>query len=45
MAFRQGHWVGSVPDRVDLVYNLEVHEWNDEKRLQLNVKDLRPAGG
>lgn len=43
IAFRQGHWADSMPDRVDIVYSVEVHEWNDEKRLELNVKDLRPA--
>ena len=43
IAFRQGHWAASMPDRVDLVYNIEVHEWNGQKRLQLNVKALRPA--
>jgi single-stranded-DNA-specific exonuclease len=30
-------------ERVDVVYTLEVNEWNGERRLQLNVQDLRPA--
>ena len=30
---------------VDMVYALEVNEWNGERRLQLNVQDLRPSEG
>jgi len=43
IAFRQGGWAGKLPHRIDVVYTLEVNEWNEEKRLQLNVKDLRPV--
>jgi len=43
IAFRQGGWAGKLPCRIDVVYTLEVNEWNEEKRLQLNVKDLRPS--
>lgn len=43
IAFRQGGWAGKLPRRIDVVYTLEVNEWNKEKRLQLNVKDLRPV--
>ena len=43
IAFRQGEWAGRLPDRVDIVYHLEVNEWNDRRRLQLNVQDIRPA--
>jgi single-stranded-DNA-specific exonuclease len=28
---------------VDVVYALEVNEWNGERRLQLNVQDLRAS--
>jgi single-stranded-DNA-specific exonuclease len=41
--FRRGDLVDQVPGRVDVAYTLEVHEWNHEKRLQLNVQDLRAA--
>jgi single-stranded-DNA-specific exonuclease len=41
--FRQGDLADRVPGRVDLAYTLEVNEWNHEKRLQLNVQDLRAA--
>jgi len=44
IAFRQGERAGKVPNQVDIVYNLEVNEWNDQRRLQLNVQDVRPAG-
>ncbi len=43
--FRHGHLLSLVPDRVDVVYRLEVNEWNGEKRLQLHLEDLRPAEG
>ena len=43
IAFHQGEWVGKLPPSLDIVYTLEVNEWNGEKRLQLNVKDLRPS--
>ena len=44
IAFRQGEWIGKLPDRVDVVYRLEVNEWNGRRQLQLNIQDIRPAG-
>ncbi|HEY73138.1 MAG TPA: single-stranded-DNA-specific exonuclease RecJ [Thermoflexia bacterium] len=44
IAFRQGEWIGKLPDRVDAIYHLEVNEWNGRRQLQLNVQDIRPAG-
>ncbi len=44
IAFRQGDWTGKLPDHVDVAYHLEVNEWNNRRRLQLNVQDVRPAG-
>jgi single-stranded-DNA-specific exonuclease len=44
IAFRQGEWVGKLPNRVDVVYHLEINEWNDQQQLQLNVQDIRPSG-
>ena len=29
--------------RVDLVYHLEINDWNGRRRVQLNVKDIRPS--
>jgi single-stranded-DNA-specific exonuclease len=43
IAFRQGSWIGSIPARVDIVYHLDTRTWNGEERLQLNVKDIKPA--
>ncbi|MCB0198476.1 MAG: single-stranded-DNA-specific exonuclease RecJ [Anaerolineae bacterium] len=43
IAFRQGHWYGSLPRVVDLAYKLEENNWNGNRRLQLVVEDLRPA--
>ena len=41
--FRHGELSGQIPDRIDVAYTLEIHEWNHEKQLQLNVQDLREA--
>lgn len=43
IAFRFSEWGAEVSPRADVVYFLEPGEWNGEKRLQLNVQDLRPA--
>ncbi len=44
IAFRQGHWQQSMPERVDLLYTFERNEYNGRTTLQLNVRDLKPAG-
>jgi len=41
--FRGGHLRDQVPDRVDVTYCLQASEWNGEKRLQLEIQDLRPV--
>jgi single-stranded-DNA-specific exonuclease len=43
IAFHQGHWAGKLSGYIDVVYSLEINEWNGRKRLQLNVKDLQPS--
>ena len=43
IAFRQSGWIGSLPSRIDLAYQLEARTWNGEARLQLNVKDIKPT--
>ncbi len=43
IAFRQGSWHDHLPTHVDVAYTLEINEWNGRQRLQLNVKDIRPA--
>jgi single-stranded-DNA-specific exonuclease len=45
IAFRQGAWADEMPERIDLAYTLECNEFNGERRLQLNVKDIRVAAG
>jgi single-stranded-DNA-specific exonuclease len=42
IAFRMGERASDLGDRVDVVYHLEVNDWNGE--LQLNVQDISPAG-
>ena len=43
IGFGLGGWAGQLGDWVDIVYTIEVNEWNGERRLQLNVQDLRPS--
>ncbi len=43
IAFHQGQWANQLPRHIDVVYSVEVNEWQGEKRLQLNVKDLRSS--
>jgi single-stranded-DNA-specific exonuclease len=44
IAFRQGHWHDQMPLYIDLMYYFEVNEYNGRTYLQLNVRDLKPAG-
>ncbi|RMF41923.1 MAG: single-stranded-DNA-specific exonuclease RecJ [Anaerolineae bacterium] len=44
IAFGQGHWQEEMPPRVDLLYTFERNEFNGRVTLQLNVRDLKPAG-
>ncbi len=43
IAFRLADRLSELGDRVDIVYSLELNEWNGERRLQLNVRDLCAA--
>jgi single-stranded-DNA-specific exonuclease len=43
IAFRLGDRVSEVGQRMDLVYHLEVNEWNGSRSLQLNVQDFCPS--
>ncbi len=40
IAFRQGAWMGRLPPRIDLAYQLERNNWNGRTQLQLNVQDI-----
>ena len=44
IAFRMGDKIGQLRERMDVVYFLEVNEWNGRTKLQLNIQDMRPAG-
>ena len=44
IAFRQGHWEGLLPSRIDLLYIFETNEYFDRISLQLNVRDIKPTG-
>lgn len=43
IAFKQGHLLGALSSRVDVVYYLDVNEWHEERTLQLVVQDIRPS--
>jgi single-stranded-DNA-specific exonuclease len=43
IAFRQADAYANLPPRLDLAYHLGVQFWQGERRLQLVVRDLRPA--
>jgi hypothetical protein len=44
IAFGQGHWQNQMPAVIDLAYALEWNDWNNERKLQLNVKSIQPSG-
>jgi single-stranded-DNA-specific exonuclease len=43
IAFRMGEEQGNLPGQADIAYHIEANEWNGQRRLQLNIKDIRPA--
>jgi len=43
IAFRQGHWAGTLPTYIDLMYTYELNVYNGQKSMQLNVIDLKPS--
>ncbi len=43
IAFRLGSWQANMPAYVDLMYQLEVNEYNGQRTLQLNIRDLKPS--
>jgi single-stranded-DNA-specific exonuclease len=44
IGFRLGHLKPDLPSQVDILYHLEANEYNGRTTLQLNLKDLKPAG-
>jgi single-stranded-DNA-specific exonuclease len=44
IGFRLGGMAKSLPPRLDVMYTLEANEYNGRTSLQLNLKDVKPAG-
>ncbi len=44
IGFRMGSMHASLQPRIDVLYNVELNEYNGRKSLQLNLKDIKPAG-
>ncbi len=44
IGFRMGPMHTSLQPRVDVLYNIELNEYNGRKSLQLNLKDIKTAG-
>jgi len=44
IGFRMGHWAEQMPERIDMVYAYERNVFQGRETLQLNVRDMRPAG-
>jgi single-stranded-DNA-specific exonuclease len=44
IAFRLGHLQPELPERIDMMFTFETNEYNGKTSLQLNVRDLKPAG-
>ncbi len=44
IGFRLGHLQSDLPLNVDLLYTFESNEYNGRTTLQLNLKDVKPAG-
>lgn len=44
IAFRLGHLLPTLPSVVDILFTFETNEYNGRVSLQLNVKDIKPAG-
>ncbi len=43
VAFQQGAWAAELREgaRIDMVFQVEINEWQGDRRLQLNIQDLR----
>jgi single-stranded-DNA-specific exonuclease len=44
IGFRLGQLQSELPPRVDLMYTFEANEFNGRTSLQLNLRDIKPAG-
>lgn len=41
IAFRQGAWASHLPQYIDIVYSVNVNEWQGRRNLQLMVQDIQ----
>ena len=44
IGFRLGHLKSDLPTYIDVLYRFEANEYNGRRTLQLNLKDVKPAG-
>lgn len=44
IGFRLGAWIHHLPEYLDVVYQLEINEYNGRRSLQLRLLDICPAG-
>ena len=44
IGFRLGHLKPDLPPYIDVLYRFEANEFNGRRTLQLNLKDVKPAG-
>jgi single-stranded-DNA-specific exonuclease len=44
IGFRLGHLKTDLPPYIDVLYRFEANEFNGRRTLQLNLKDVKPAG-
>jgi single-stranded-DNA-specific exonuclease len=44
IGFRLGHLKENLPPSLDVLYRFEANEYNGRRTLQLNLKDVKPAG-
>jgi single-stranded-DNA-specific exonuclease len=44
IAFREGHRLAGLPARIDMLYRVELNEYNGVSDLQLNIRDFKEAG-
>lgn len=44
IGFRMGHLKPELPTSIDVLYRFEANEYNGRRTLQLNLKDVKPAG-
>ena len=43
VAFRQAHWADAMPERIDILFSLEINHYQGRQTLQLNILDIKPS--